>query len=58
MMFAFAKAVQAQTTTSPKKYKVQTIAFYNLENLYDTEDDTTINDEASPIMEMAEGNRA
>jgi predicted extracellular nuclease len=58
LFFAFAKAIQAQTTTVPKQYKVQTIAFYNLENLYDTEDDTTINDEASPIMEMPEGNRA
>lgn len=37
-----------------KKYKVNTIAFYNLENLYDTEDDTTRNDEASPMMEMGE----
>ncbi len=37
-----------------KVYKVNTIAFYNLENLYDTEDDTTRNDEASPIMEMGE----
>ncbi|PVW14111.1 endonuclease/exonuclease/phosphatase family protein [Marixanthomonas spongiae] len=37
-----------------KKYKVNTIAFYNLENLYDPVDDTTINDEASPIMEMGE----
>ena len=37
-----------------KKYKINTIAFYNLENLYDPEDDTTIYDEASPIMEMAE----
>ena len=40
-----------------KKYKVNTIAFYNLENLYDPEDDTTIFDEASPIMEMGESMR-
>lgn len=58
IVFAFAKANQAQAQETGKKYKVQTIAFYNLENLYDIEDDTTINDEASPIMEMAEGNRA
>ncbi len=58
LCFAFAKATHAQTDSSIKKYKVQTIAFYNLENLYDTEDDPTINDEASPIMEMAEGLRA
>jgi hypothetical protein len=57
-VFAFAKASQAQTTSKAKQYKVKTIAFYNLENLYDIEDDITINDEASPIMEMAEGVRA
>lgn len=28
-----------------KKYKVHTIAFYNVENLFDTADDTKINDE-------------
>lgn len=48
---AFAKALHAQTDTT-KKFKVQTIGFYNLENLYDTDDDPTVNDEASPIMEM------
>ena len=35
-----------------KKYKAHTIAFYNLENLFDTINDPTKNDEASPIMEM------
>jgi hypothetical protein len=35
-----------------KKFKVQTIAFYNLENLFDTENDPKKFDEASPIMEM------
>jgi len=45
------------TAQDKKTYKVNTIAFYNLENLYDPEDDTTINDEASPIMEMGEGLR-
>ena len=35
-----------------KKFKVQTIAFYNLENLFDTENDPNKFDEASPIMEM------
>ena len=54
--FAFAKAVTAQSTEA-KQYKVQTVAFYNLENLFDTEDDTTINDEASPMMEMSPGVR-
>ncbi|MBI9040955.1 endonuclease/exonuclease/phosphatase family protein [Lutibacter sp.] len=39
---------------SQKSYDIKTIAFYNLENLFDTENDTLINDEASPIMEIKE----
>ena len=35
------------------KNEVHTIAFYNLENLFDTINDVTINDEASPIMETS-----
>lgn len=35
-----------------KKFKVHTIAFYNLENLFDTINDPNKFDEASPIMEM------
>ncbi|TYB76020.1 endonuclease/exonuclease/phosphatase family protein [Bizionia saleffrena] len=35
-----------------KKYKIHTVAFYNLENLFDAVDDTSKNDEASPIMEI------
>ena len=35
-----------------KKYKAHTIAFYNLENLFDTINDPTKFDERSPIMEM------
>lgn len=35
-----------------KKYNIRTIAFYNVENLYDTINDETINDEASPMMEL------
>ena len=31
---------------------IRTVAFYNLENLFDTVNDETINDEASPIMEI------
>lgn len=33
-------------------YKIHTIAFYNLENLFDTINDTSKFDEASPIMEI------
>jgi len=35
-----------------KKFKIHTIAYYNLENLFDTINDTTKFDEASPIMEL------
>ena len=40
-----------------KTYRVNTVAFYNLENLFDPENDPKIYDEASPIMEMAESLR-
>ena len=33
-----------------KEYTIRTIAFYNLENLFDTINDVTKNDEASPMM--------
>jgi len=42
---------------SKKQYKIRTIAFYNLENLFDTINNLKKNDEASPIMEM-QGNRS
>ena len=35
-----------------KKYKIRTIAFYNLENLFDTINDVSKNDEASPMMAL------
>ncbi len=35
-----------------KKYAIRTVAFYNLENLFDTINDVTKNDEASPIMAL------
>ena len=35
-----------------KKYNIRTIAFYNLENLFDTINDVSKNDEASPMMEI------
>ncbi len=35
-----------------KKFKVHTVAFYNLENLFDTINDPTKYDEASPMMEI------
>ncbi|MBT8309767.1 MAG: endonuclease/exonuclease/phosphatase family protein [Flavobacteriaceae bacterium] len=39
-------------TQEKKKFKIHTIAFYNLENLFDTINDPNKFDEASPIMEM------
>ena len=35
-----------------KNYSITTVAFYNLENLFDVEDDPNKLDERSPIMEM------
>jgi exonuclease III len=35
-----------------KKFKLHTVAFYNLENLFDTINDPDKNDEASPMMEL------
>ncbi|WP_426432074.1 endonuclease/exonuclease/phosphatase family protein [Winogradskyella sp. HB-48] len=35
-----------------KRFKIHTVAFYNLENLFDTINDPMKYDEASPIMEM------
>lgn len=43
---------------SQKQYEIRTVGFYNLENLFDTENDTLINDEASPIMAIKEGREA
>jgi hypothetical protein len=42
---------------SKSTFKAVTVAFYNLENLFDTEDDPDKRDEASPIMEMPESER-
>jgi hypothetical protein len=38
-----------------KKYNIRTLAFYNLENLFDTINDVNKNDEASPIMGIKTG---
>ena len=35
-----------------KNYNIRTIAFYNLENLFDTINDVKLNDEASPMMAL------
>ena len=41
---------------SPKKYQIRTIAFYNLENLFDTINNPNTFDEQSPILEF-KGNK-
>lgn len=50
-IFSFVIAV-CNAQKNGKKYNIRTIAFYNLENLFDTINDVTKNDEASPIMEL------
>ncbi len=42
--------INVTTVYCQKNYQIKTIAFYNLENLFDTIDDPTKNDELSPIM--------
>ncbi|MCC1483287.1 endonuclease/exonuclease/phosphatase family protein [Winogradskyella immobilis] len=39
-------------TQNEKRYKIHTVAFYNLENLFDTINDPNKFDERSPIMEL------
>ncbi len=41
-----------------KQFQIRTVAFYNLENLFDTINDPTKLDERSPIMDMKAKNRA
>ncbi len=47
-------AVNAQEKAA-RNFKIHTLAFYNLENLFDTIDDPTKYDESTPIMEMRTG---
>ncbi len=52
--FAFLSAllIGNASFSQDKQYKIRTIAFYNLENLFDTINNTAKNDEASPMMEL------
>ena len=45
-------AIVSVNAQEEKKYKIHTVAFYNLENLFDTINDTTKDDEKSPMMEI------
>ncbi len=51
LLLSVSITVVAQTSQG-KQYKIRTVAFYNVENLFDTINDPNKNDEASPIMEM------
>ena len=42
------------SSCAQKTFKIRTVGFYNLENLFDTVNDVEKNDEASPIMEIKE----
>ncbi|PZD78473.1 endonuclease/exonuclease/phosphatase family protein [Mesonia sp. K7] len=48
---------QKNASNAQTSYKINTVAFYNLENLFDPENDESVLDEYSPIMEMSEGLR-
>ena len=48
ILFSFNSIAQ----NKERKFKIHTLAFYNLENLFDTINDVNKNDEASPIMEI------
>ncbi len=52
------KKTKSKKHTGQKEFNIRTVAFYNLENLFDTINDPTKLDEKSPIMDMKEGNRA
>ncbi len=55
-IFLIGNTVFSQQKES-KQYQIRTLAFYNLENLFDTINNTAKNDEASPMMEL-KGNRS
>ena len=48
-LFFFVSKIEAQ---NKRNFKVHTVAFYNVENLFDTINDTTKFDERSPMMEL------
>lgn len=58
LFFLFATLIISSNSFSQdKQYKIRTVAFYNLENLFDTINNPAKNDEASPMMEM-KGNKS
>lgn len=53
LLVIFTVFTYSSTLFAQKQYKVQTIAFYNVENLFDTINDPLKDDEKSPIMEIS-----
>ena len=58
ILFAYGTLHPIVFAQEERSYKIHTLAFYNLENLFDTINDPLKNDEASPIMELAENQEA
>jgi len=54
LFLSFSMAIYSQKKT--KKYQIRTVAFYNLENLFDTINNPNTFDEQSPIMRL-KGNK-
>ncbi len=52
LLVLFLVVFSTNSQDKSKKYNIRTIAFYNLENLFDTINDITKNDEASPMMKL------
>ena len=52
LIVLFVLTLTVSVVNAQKEYNIRTVGFYNLENLFDTENDPEKNDEASPIMEM------
>jgi len=52
LLFLFSSTQVFFAQVKNKKYSIRTVAFYNLENLFDTINDVSKNDEASPMMEL------
>ncbi|NVK53172.1 MAG: endonuclease/exonuclease/phosphatase family protein [Flavobacteriaceae bacterium] len=52
LVFAAFTVAVGFSQNKTKQYKIRTLAFYNLENLFDTINNPDKNDEASPMMEL------
>jgi len=50
--FMLLMLLNVKAQENKRNFKIHTVAFYNLENLFDTINDVNKNDEASPIMEI------